>query len=357
MNQDDARDPTYVMGRSEDEARRLEERAEFFARPTRLLFEDAGITTGMKVLDIGSGPGDVALLAAELVGPTGRVVGVDMNPAVAAGARARAQAAGMTHVSFIAGDIREVEVEHDFDAVVGRLVLMYSADPAATLRAALRAVRDDGLAAFYEMNMCGAVVSEPSSPLHQLLGGWVSETCARGGVELAMGTKLHQVFLAAGPGSAADVHRCADRRRARLGGAVRVGVRRESAAEHHAADPAVRRRNRGRDRDRDIRPALPGGGARSRKRHPVAHLRGRLGPKAAVLLADMKDSANAEPHPVSHPPLRRVPREEGELGGAHSRDARKRRTAPGLRASGRRPSGDLLAGTSKPSCSSRWRRA
>jgi len=40
MNQDDARDPTYVMGRSEDEARRLEERAEFLARPTRLLFED-----------------------------------------------------------------------------------------------------------------------------------------------------------------------------------------------------------------------------------------------------------------------------------------------------------------------------
>src|SRR5437762_8652150 len=47
-------------------------------------------------------------------------------------------------VAAVAGDIREVEVERDFDAVVGRLVLMYSADPAATLRAALRAVRDDG---------------------------------------------------------------------------------------------------------------------------------------------------------------------------------------------------------------------
>jgi len=91
-----------------------------------------------------------------------------------------------------------VEVERDFDAVVGRLVLMYSADPAATLRAALRAVRDDGLAAFYEMNMGRVVVSQPISPLHQLLGRWVSETCVRGGVELAMGTKLHQVFLAAG---------------------------------------------------------------------------------------------------------------------------------------------------------------
>src|SRR5207249_3113067 len=101
-------------------------------------------------------------------------------------------------VAAVAGDIRVVEVERDFDAVVGRLVLMYSADPAATLRAALRAVRDDGLAAFYGMNMGGVVVSQPISPLHQLLGRWVSETFVRGGVELAMGTKLHQVFLAAG---------------------------------------------------------------------------------------------------------------------------------------------------------------
>ena len=198
MNREDERDPIYVLGRSEDEARGLEQRAEFENPPTRRLFEDAGITTGMKVLDIGSGSGDVALLAAELVGATGRVVGVDMNPAIAAAARARAQAAGMTHVSFIAGDIREVEVTHDFDAVVGRFVLMYSADPVGTLRAALRAVHDDGLAVFYEANVGSPLVSHPISPLHQLLGRWVSETFARGGVELAMGAKLHQVFLAAG---------------------------------------------------------------------------------------------------------------------------------------------------------------
>lgn len=198
MSQEGERDPTYVLGRSEDEARRLEERAVLFNPPTRLLFEDAGITTGMKVLDVGSGPGDVALLAAELVGPTGHVVGVDMNPAIVATARARAQAAGMTHVFFIAGDIREVEVDRDFDAVVGRFVLMYSADPGATLRAALRRVRDDGVAAFYEANMGSAVVSDPISPLHQLLGRWISETFACGGMEMAMGTKLHHVFLAAG---------------------------------------------------------------------------------------------------------------------------------------------------------------
>ena len=198
MSRASERDPTYVMGRSEHEERGLQERAKLFNPPTRRLFQDAGITTGMKVLDIGCGPGDVSLLAAELVGPTGRVVGVDMNPAIVATARSRARAAGVTQLSFIAGDVREVSVEHDFDAVVGRFVLMYSADPVATLRAAVRAVRADGLAAFYEANMDSSVASHPPSVLHQLKWRWLSETFARSGVEMTMGTKLHQLFLAAG---------------------------------------------------------------------------------------------------------------------------------------------------------------
>src|SRR5690242_2062781 len=114
MNQSDAGDPTYVLGRSEDEARRLEQQAELFKEPTRLIFEAAGIRTGMKVLDLGSGSGDVAFLAAELVGPTGQVLGVDLNPAIVAKARTRVQAAGVTNVSFIAGDIRDVDIGDEF---------------------------------------------------------------------------------------------------------------------------------------------------------------------------------------------------------------------------------------------------
>jgi ubiquinone/menaquinone biosynthesis C-methylase UbiE len=192
-------DPTYVLGRSTVETRRLEQQGDFFRPLTRHLFEQAGITPGMKVLDLGSGPGDVALLAAEMVGPTGHVVGVDSNPALVATARERAYAAGMSQVSFFASDIRDLALEPEFDAVVGRFILMYPADPVAALRAALRALRDDGLAVFCEGNMlAGGVASYPPSPLHQLVGRCVSETFARGGVELEMGWKLYQVFLDAG---------------------------------------------------------------------------------------------------------------------------------------------------------------
>jgi ubiquinone/menaquinone biosynthesis C-methylase UbiE len=70
------------MGRTEREGRRLLRQAAAHAAPTRRLLAAAGIGPGMTVLDLGSGAGDVALLAAELVGPGGRVLGVDENPRI-----------------------------------------------------------------------------------------------------------------------------------------------------------------------------------------------------------------------------------------------------------------------------------
>jgi ubiquinone/menaquinone biosynthesis C-methylase UbiE len=88
----------------------------------------------MKVLDLGSGAGDVALLAAHLVRPEGTVVGIDTNPAILEVARARARDAQHRNVSFEAGDIRGLSLARDFDAVVGRYVLMFMPCPSHTGR-------------------------------------------------------------------------------------------------------------------------------------------------------------------------------------------------------------------------------
>ena len=82
----------YTMGRTATETGRLMQQAELVQSFTRHLLEDAGIGSGMKVLDLGTGAGDVAMLAARLVGPTGAVVGIDTNPAVLAVARDRCRA-------------------------------------------------------------------------------------------------------------------------------------------------------------------------------------------------------------------------------------------------------------------------
>src|SRR5262245_14442172 len=90
-------DATYVMGRTDEETHRLQQHAQVYGPSTRRLFEDAGITTGRTVLDVGSGAGDVALLVADLVGPGGTVVGVDSDGAIPHTARSPVQAAGLTN--------------------------------------------------------------------------------------------------------------------------------------------------------------------------------------------------------------------------------------------------------------------
>ena len=72
-------DPGYQFGTGigEDEVARLEVQGAALAPATRMILAEAGIRPGMRVLDLGCGAGDVALLAAGLAGPGGSVVGVD----------------------------------------------------------------------------------------------------------------------------------------------------------------------------------------------------------------------------------------------------------------------------------------
>jgi ubiquinone/menaquinone biosynthesis C-methylase UbiE len=194
-------DADYVLGRSERETRRLQQQGDMTGPMTRTLLQRAGISTGMRVLDVGSGAGDVALIAAELVGPSGSVVGVDANPSVLEKARERARLAGMSHVSFIASDIREARFTQEFDALIGRYVMVYVADPVAMLRTTLQYVRPEGIVAFHEMDfgLCELFVDAPGSPqFYQQIYRWLVATFRRAGMHLRMGHLLPETFLAAG---------------------------------------------------------------------------------------------------------------------------------------------------------------
>jgi tRNA A58 N-methylase Trm61 len=88
----------------------------------------------MRVLDLGSGSGDLSFVAAEIVGPAGAVIGIERSPEAVATAQTRARHLGLANVDFAVGDIRGASADGIFDAIVGRLVLMYLPDPAAVLR-------------------------------------------------------------------------------------------------------------------------------------------------------------------------------------------------------------------------------
>jgi ubiquinone/menaquinone biosynthesis C-methylase UbiE len=87
--------PYYPFQSSDDERQRLIDQNKLVAPLTQRLFERAGLKAGMRVLDIGSGSGDVAFLAARLVGPTGSVLGIDRDPAQIKFAETRAKAEGV----------------------------------------------------------------------------------------------------------------------------------------------------------------------------------------------------------------------------------------------------------------------
>jgi SAM-dependent methyltransferase len=151
----------------------------------------------MRVLDVGSGAGDVAFLAADLVGNTGEVIGMDRSEAALDVARARAKARSLHNVSFQEGDPVEATFAQPFDAVVGRLVLMYYADPVAALRRLAGHLRAGGVVAFHEPDIKG-IESFPPAPTHDRCWQWIAETFRLLGTETRMGMKLHSVFVAAG---------------------------------------------------------------------------------------------------------------------------------------------------------------
>ncbi|HET7503791.1 MAG TPA: class I SAM-dependent methyltransferase [Kofleriaceae bacterium] len=194
--------PEYILGHTQAELDRLIFQARFYERQTRLHLVEAGLAPGMRVLDFGCGVGDVAFLAATLVGDAGHVVGFDRSEEAVQTARARAAAMGLRHVEFRCADDLELTDQsftEPFDAVVGRLVLMYQPDPAECLRRLSTVLRPGGVAMFHEAQMAmGWYGAYPPSPTLTRLWGWMSTACARAGIEIQMGLKMRQALLAAG---------------------------------------------------------------------------------------------------------------------------------------------------------------
>jgi ubiquinone/menaquinone biosynthesis C-methylase UbiE len=187
----------YVLGHSSRELDRLTAQARLVEPITRRFFGEAGIGPGMRVLDVGSGAGDVAFLAAVLVGSSGEVVGVDRSAAPVEVARARAAEHSLSNVSFRESDPAAMIFDRPFDAVIGRYVLQFQVDPAAMLRAVARHVRPGGTIVFHELDWDG-VRSFPPSPTYDRVCGLIRETLRRSGTETRMGGKLFAAFVDAG---------------------------------------------------------------------------------------------------------------------------------------------------------------
>lgn len=187
----------YALGHDAHELTRLSRQGEVFLPFTRQLFEEAGVGSGMRILDVGSGAGDVSFLAADFAGSAGRVTGVDCAEAAVQWATTRSLARRTENVEFLLGDPTEMVFKAPFDAVVGRFVLMYYADPIRAIRSLARHLRPGGIMVFQEYDM-SYVRSHPAAPTFERASKLMTGTLHTMGTRVHLGADLYSVFVSAG---------------------------------------------------------------------------------------------------------------------------------------------------------------
>ena len=187
--------PKYALGSSDHEIERLDRQSASIEAATRLLLRASGIEPGMRVLDLGTGIGHVAMLVAELVGPQGQVVGIDNSSRLLDVAALRA--AARPQLRFTLGDVRSWRDDEPFDAIVGRLILFHLADPVSVLRHHAASLRPGGLLLALDFDL-GASRAEPALPLVTEALGWVQAAFDRAGASPAIGTRLALLLADAG---------------------------------------------------------------------------------------------------------------------------------------------------------------
>jgi len=189
---------SYALGYTNGEHERLIRQAERIAPVTERLFREAGIGAGQRVLDLGSGMGDVAMLVARIVSPTGEVVGIERDATSIARAKARVAEAGLRNVHFTQSDLNQLSSDKFFDAAVGRFILMFLPDPISVLRSVVRLVRPGGVVAFQEPSWTVMLALGAQLPLwfrvRQLIHGIL--LCS--GVNREMGLALYPLFQEVG---------------------------------------------------------------------------------------------------------------------------------------------------------------
>jgi SAM-dependent methyltransferase len=187
----------YVIRGGEEGKARLAVLARILWPTTHRLLDDAGLAEGMRCLDVGCGGGDVTLELARLVGPGGRVVGLDGDGVILSLARQDAARAGLCNVEYRQADAAHVQDRPAFDLAYARFLLTHVTDPEGVLANMRHATRGGGAVVVEDIDFSGHFCHPPCRAFARYVELYQEVVRRRGG-DPDIGPKLPGLFLAAG---------------------------------------------------------------------------------------------------------------------------------------------------------------
>jgi SAM-dependent methyltransferase len=195
-----ATDPNavYALGSNPEESARLRRQSEELRPYATELIRQVGLRPGQSAIDVGCGPSGILDLLASAVTPTGRVVGLDANPAHVEMARKYAAERDLTAVEIVAADARRTGLPADsFDLVHGRTLLVTLPDPGEVLAEMVRITKPGGRVASQEPD-AEAGLCYPASPAWDRLSEIFTKSFSREGADLRIGRRLAEMYRLAG---------------------------------------------------------------------------------------------------------------------------------------------------------------
>lgn len=152
---------------------------------------------GMRLLDVGCGPGSITLGLAEVVAP-GEVVGIDLRPEVVEQSRAAAAQRGIANVRFEVGSAYDLPFpDASFDAAFAHIVLMHLREPARALAEVRRVLRPSGVVGVCDLDY-GALLVYPLTPLREQYLALRSRVRQHNGGDVFLGRTHRRLLLDAG---------------------------------------------------------------------------------------------------------------------------------------------------------------
>jgi SAM-dependent methyltransferase len=163
---------------------------------TLTLLEAVGVAVGWRCLELGCGGGHVSIELGRRVGPTGAVVGIDLDEELLGLARRDAAERGLGNITFRVADVETI-AESGFDLAYARMVLMHLRDPGHTVDTMTAAMRTGGVVAVEDANFAGCFTFPPCSGYDKWVS-WYQQTVRRRGGHPDLGPRLPSLLAAAG---------------------------------------------------------------------------------------------------------------------------------------------------------------